>query len=379
GQSLIALAPYLELQGKVLPALEILAAARSPLFPDKIVELLDAPQAPVRRAALRVLVNHDQMDVEEHLVRKLQDPDESVRIEAVELLVRNGSTRAVPALVGLLVVSDELRYHAIRALGRLHAETAAAELERLFPRATGHERLETLAALIRIGAPGLLPFPQGRLKDPVADVRRVAPSAAVDGALPGEAAASFFMLAWRPCPYVFWIRRSGRALARRLARAGARDFADGPRAEARARAFRTENVAGPHGPFRARAPDRRALDVAQWCTGSGRGAGSPAGDVAGNRCPARGAVGRWDPRHPPARPHADGEPRRRSSRPRRGRAACARARRRGLRLLRSEERRGGKPRRRGAGRGLRGARGRKLADGRAARGRRRRGRDDRLA
>src|SRR5438445_7585 len=114
------------------------------------------------------------MDVEEHLVRKLQDPDESVRIEAVELLVRNGSTRAVPALVGLLVVSDELRYHAIRALGRLHAETAAAELERLFPRATGHERLEILAALIRIGAPGLLPFLKARLKDSEAEVRRVA-------------------------------------------------------------------------------------------------------------------------------------------------------------------------------------------------------------
>jgi len=174
GQSLVALAPYLELEAKVLPALEILAASRSPLFPDKIVELLDAPQAPVRRAALRVLVNHDQMDVEEHLVRKLQDSDESVRIEAVELLVRNGSTRAVPALVGLLVVSDELRYHAIRALGRLHAETAAAELERLFPRATGHERLEILAALIRIGAPGLLPFLKARLKDSEAEVRRVA-------------------------------------------------------------------------------------------------------------------------------------------------------------------------------------------------------------
>src|SRR2546421_12710845 len=136
GQSLVALAPYLELEAKVLPALEILAAARSPLFPDKIIELLDASHAPVRRAALRVLVNHDQMDVEEHLVRKLQDSDESVRIEAVELLVRNGSTRAGPALVGLLVVSDELRYHAIRALGPLHAETAPPEFARPFPRAT---------------------------------------------------------------------------------------------------------------------------------------------------------------------------------------------------------------------------------------------------
>ena len=174
GQSLIALAPYLEEEAKVLPALEILEAARSPLFPDKIVELLDAAQAPVRRAALRVLVNHDEVDAEEHLVRKLQDLDESVRIEAVELLVRNGSTRAVPALAALLVVSDELRYHAIRALGRLRAETAAAQLERLFPRATGHERLEIVAALIRIGAPGLLPFLKSRLKEVEPEVRRVA-------------------------------------------------------------------------------------------------------------------------------------------------------------------------------------------------------------
>lgn len=173
GQSLIALAAFLEEDAKVLAALEILEAARSPLFPDKIVELLDAPSAPIRRAALRVLVNHDEVDAEEHLVRKLQDVDESVRIEAVELLVRNGSTRAVPALVGLLFVSDDLRYHAIRALGRLRAESAAPELERLFPRAGGHERLEIVAALIRIGAPGLLPFLKARLHEAEPEVRRV--------------------------------------------------------------------------------------------------------------------------------------------------------------------------------------------------------------
>ncbi len=174
GQSLVALAPYLERQEKVLPALEILEAARSPLFPDKILELLDAAQAPVRRAALRVLVHHDEVDAEERLVGKLQDPDESVRIEAVELLVRNGSTRAVPALASLLGVSDDLRYHAIRALGRLRAEVAAPELERLFPRATGHERLEIVAALIRIGAGGLLSFLKERLADSEPEVRRVA-------------------------------------------------------------------------------------------------------------------------------------------------------------------------------------------------------------
>jgi len=170
----MALAPCLEDPQRVLAALEILETARSPLFPDKVVELLDAPSAPVRRAALRALVHHDEVDAEEHLVRKLEDHDESVRIEAIELLVRNGSTRAVPALSGLLGVSDELRYHAIRALGRLRAESSAPELERLFPQATGHERLEIVAALIRIGAPGLLSFLKARLGDAEPEVRRVA-------------------------------------------------------------------------------------------------------------------------------------------------------------------------------------------------------------
>jgi HEAT repeat protein len=174
GQSLLPLAPFLEEKEKLLAVLEILEAARSPLFPDRIVELLEAPSAPVRRAALRALVNHDEVDYEELLVTKLQDPDESVGIEAVELIVRNGSTRAVPALIGLLFVSDNLRYHVIRALGRLRALAAAPELERLFPRAGGHERLEIVAALIRIGAPGLLPFLQARLAEGEAEVRRVA-------------------------------------------------------------------------------------------------------------------------------------------------------------------------------------------------------------
>jgi HEAT repeat protein len=174
GQSLLPLAPFLEEKEKLLPVLEILEASRSPLFPDRIVELLETPSAPVRRAALRVLVNHDEVDYEELLVAKLQDPDESVRIEAVELIVRNGSTRAVPALIGLLFVSDDLRYHVIRALGRLRGAAAAPELERLFPRAGGHERLEIVAALIRTGAPGLLPFLEARLAEGEAEVRRVA-------------------------------------------------------------------------------------------------------------------------------------------------------------------------------------------------------------
>lgn len=174
GQSLSPLAPYLDEPARALSTLEILETAHSPLFPDRVLELLEAPEAPVRRAALRVLVFHDEIDSEEQLVRKLQDTDESVRIEAVELLVRNGSTRAVPALIGLLFVSDDLRYHVIRALGRLRATGAAGELAQLFARAGGHERLEIVAALIRIGAPGLHEFLKERLADADAEVRRVA-------------------------------------------------------------------------------------------------------------------------------------------------------------------------------------------------------------
>ncbi len=175
GQSLLALAPFLEAPDRVLLALGVLEAAKSPLFEDKVVELLDAGSATVRRAALRVLVNLDHIDFEEQLVRKLEDPDEQVRIEAVELIVRNGSsTRAEPALVGLLGVGDELRYHVIRALGRLRATGAAPALEELFTRAGGHERLEVVAALIRIAAPGILPFLHARLAEPDTELRRVA-------------------------------------------------------------------------------------------------------------------------------------------------------------------------------------------------------------
>lgn len=180
GSSLLLLAPFLEPKSdRVLATLAILEAAKSSLFEDKIIDLLEAPTAPLRRAALRVLVNLSlgEVDFEDYLVRKLSDPDDSVRVEAVELIVRNGSTRAVPALIGLLARTDDLRYHAIRALGRLRAQAAASGLEALFAQAGGNERLEIVAALIRIAAPNALPFLKARLADesaPEVELRRVA-------------------------------------------------------------------------------------------------------------------------------------------------------------------------------------------------------------
>jgi HEAT repeat protein len=174
GQSLLLLAPFFSQPARVLATLGILEAARSPLFEDEIALLLEAPQPSVRRAAMRVLVHLDGVDFEQKLVQKLADPDESVRIEAVELIVRNGSTRAVPPLIGLLRVSDDLRYHAIRALGRLRAIAAAPALEALFGLSSGHERLEIVAALIRIAAPGVFRFLEARLASADGEVRRVA-------------------------------------------------------------------------------------------------------------------------------------------------------------------------------------------------------------
>jgi len=96
------------------------------------------------------------------------------RLDRGRVVAGSCALAALAFAVGALVVSDDLRYHAIRALGRLHAEAAAPELERLYPRATGHERLEIVAALIRIGAPTLLAFLKARLHDAEPEVRRVA-------------------------------------------------------------------------------------------------------------------------------------------------------------------------------------------------------------
>lgn len=176
GESLAPLAPCLDRHGEIEPtiaALGILEAARSSLFEGRVVELLGSEHAAVRRAALRAIAASASSS-EDHLVRHLDDPEESVRIEVVEMIVRRKSTKALPSLIAMLELEDHLRYHVIRGLGRLHATDAGRPLEALFSRAQAYERIEIVAALIRIGAPGLLSFLKQRLSEADTEIRRVA-------------------------------------------------------------------------------------------------------------------------------------------------------------------------------------------------------------
>jgi HEAT repeat protein len=190
GLSLEALAPDLAPSAEphqILAALEILAAARSTELAAEVTGLVQHASAAVRRAALRVVAQHRKETAEDRLIGALDDPDHSVRMEAVELLVRRGCRRAEDNFIRLLGVDDPLRYHLIRGLGRLRVTRAAEPLMELYPRASQHERIEIVAALNNIDAPGLMDFLRRRLEEPDIETRRVASDGLARRASPAEA------------------------------------------------------------------------------------------------------------------------------------------------------------------------------------------------
>jgi HEAT repeat protein len=159
---------------RIVTALEILESARSTCLADQVVTLLRDARPIIRRAALRVLRHHSGHGPDDRIVEMLADPDPSVRTEAVEALVRRRCHQAESALVALLEQADPLRYHVIRGLGRLQVASAAGKLMEIFATAPSHERIEIVAALNLIAAPGLLPFLKERLSDHDLETRRVA-------------------------------------------------------------------------------------------------------------------------------------------------------------------------------------------------------------
>jgi HEAT repeat protein len=144
----------------VLPVLERSGDSR---FEATALDLCRHRVAPVRRAACRVLARLPGAKAELALLRFLGDKDEAIQVSALDLLVRRGGQQSVTTLVGLLSASDSLRYHVIRALGRLKATSAVAKLTGLYDVCALHERLEIVAALIAIAPPGLMPFLVARL------------------------------------------------------------------------------------------------------------------------------------------------------------------------------------------------------------------------
>ncbi len=144
----------------VLPVLE---RSASPRFESTALDLCRHRATTVRRAAARVLARLPGPKAELALLRALGDKDEAIQVAALDLLVRRGGQQSVTTLVGLLSASDSLRYHVIRALGRLKATSAVAKLRALYDACALHERLEIVAALIAIAPAGLVPFLVARM------------------------------------------------------------------------------------------------------------------------------------------------------------------------------------------------------------------------
>ena len=147
----------------LLLALPVLERSGSQRFETTALDLCRHRVSSVRRAACRVLARMPGPKAELALLRALGDKDEAIQVAALDLLVRRGGQQSVTTLIGLLSASDSLRYHVIRALGRLRASSAVPKLTGLYDVCALHERLEIVAALVAIAPSGLIPFLVARL------------------------------------------------------------------------------------------------------------------------------------------------------------------------------------------------------------------------
>jgi HEAT repeat protein len=172
----------------VLSALAVLGRIHVEPCDARIVELATSSSGAVRRAALKAVAPIPGAAAEVLLLRALADRDTAQQIEALELLVERGGERVLVTLVALLGVADSLRYHVIRALGRLGLSAAAGPLEALFAAAPLHEQLEILASLGRLGRPGSRTFLAERVESSHPEVRRAAAPGFASLAMPEDLA-----------------------------------------------------------------------------------------------------------------------------------------------------------------------------------------------
>jgi HEAT repeat protein len=169
-------------------ALAVLAVQAVPDLDEAVWRLATSSSGPVRRAALRAAAHRPGSRAEVLLLRALADRDQAVQMDALEHLVSRGGDRVGATLLALLGTGDSLRYHVIRALGRLGLPAAAAPLESLFPGAALHEQIEIVTALSRIGTDGARGFLLECLHHPELEIRRVAAQGLAALVRPGDLA-----------------------------------------------------------------------------------------------------------------------------------------------------------------------------------------------
>ncbi len=158
----------------LLPVLGALAETHSLVLEDRILHLSGQVTGSIRRAALKAVARIPGPRAEVLLLRGLADRDQGLQFESLDLLVGRGGDRVRTTLLALLGANDSLRYHVIRALGRLGRSEAVPPLIGLFPSVALHERIEILNALARLGGAAAHQFLKTSLSQPQPELRRVA-------------------------------------------------------------------------------------------------------------------------------------------------------------------------------------------------------------
>jgi len=173
-------------EATLVAALDAVRAAQAAPFEGEVLELVRSPSAGIRAAALRAVAVLPGTRADGALFRGLADRDESVQLEALELLVQRGGDRTGATLAALLSAADSLRFRIIRALGQLRTGEAAPKLESLYPEAALHERVEIVRALTAIAPPGITDFLCVRLRAAEPEIRHVAACGLAQLAEPGD-------------------------------------------------------------------------------------------------------------------------------------------------------------------------------------------------
>jgi HEAT repeat protein len=211
-----ALAPLLSNDGRtehMLAALDLLNGPAARLFVPRLRLLARHRVAAIRRAATRALTHVRARSVARTIAATLCDEDITVAVIAVDALAGIPGREARHRFRALLASPNRLRYHAILATGRVVAADLADDLQRAFPAAARHERVEIVAALARIGAPSAAPFFKTQLADSDLSVRRSAAAG-----IAATAAARDLPLLVSLAADSDWVLRHAAALG--LARAG---------------------------------------------------------------------------------------------------------------------------------------------------------------
>lgn len=158
----------------IVSALEVLSRCGAVRFESRIAELTRHPSLVIRKGAMRAAARLPGSKAEVLLIRALADRHMPIQVEALDLLVQRGEGKIIPILTALLGTSDSLRYHVIRALGRMRAMEAASHLESLYDQCYPHEQVEIVLAMTKIGGPRIAEFLRGRLRESEREIRRVA-------------------------------------------------------------------------------------------------------------------------------------------------------------------------------------------------------------